>query len=265
MRSLLSSITALILLALSTASSAEIVTENVSYRSGDTTMKGMIAYDNSSDAKRPGILVVHEWWGHNDYARDRARQLAAQGYTAISIDMYGDGKTADHPKDAGAFSSAIGSKPELARARFESAHELLKRHSTVDASKTAAIGYCFGGAVVLNMARMGVDIDGVVSYHGSLKGSMVAKRGETKAAIRVYNGAADPFVKAEHVKAFEDEMKAAGVDYELVNYPGVKHSFTNPGATAVGERFGLPLVYDENADKDSWQGTLAFFKQLFER
>lgn len=244
-------------------SAAEIVTREVSYTQGDTVMKGLVAYDDSIEAKRPGVLVVHEWWGHNAYARKRARMLAELGYTAMAVDMYGDGKTADHPDDAGKFSSAVGGNPQLAKARFDAALDTLKQQPNVETDKIAAIGYCFGGGILLGMARMGTDIDGVVSFHGSVATKSPAKKGEVKTRVRVFNGADDPFVKAEQIEAFEKEMESAGVDYKVVNYPGAKHSFTNPDADTFGKKFNLPLAYNEKADKDSWQQTQAFFKEIF--
>ena len=213
--------------------SAEIVTQEISYQQGDTTLKGFVAFDDAIEDVRPGILVIHEWWGHNDYARKRARMLAELGYTALAVDMYGDGKTADHPDDAGKFSSAVGGNPALARARYEAALETLKKQPTVEGDKIAAIGYCFGGGILLNMARMGTDIDGVVSFHGSLATSSPAGKGDIKTRIRVFN------------------------------YPGAVHSFTNPGADALGKKFNLPLAYNEKADKDSWQQMQEFFHEIF--
>ena len=242
---------------------AEIVTENVRYKAGDTVMKGLIAYDDSIKGKRPAVLVVHEWWGHNDYARKRAMMLAEMGYTALAVDMYGDGKTADHPDDAGKFSGAVMSNMPIARARFEAAMDSLKKHPTVESNKMAAIGYCFGGGVVLAMARLGIDLKGVVSYHGSVATQNPARKGQVKAKVRVFNGEADPFVKTEQIEAFKKEMDAAAVDYVFVNYPGVKHSFTNPGADKYGKKFNLPLAYDGKADKESWSDTQAFFKEIF--
>ena len=256
-------VVALFSLFLSIDAGADVVTREVSYKAGDTVMQGLVAYDDSVEGKRPGVLVVHEWWGHNDYARKRARMLAELGYTALAVDMYGDGKTADHPEDAGKFSSAVGGNPQLVRARFDAALSTLKQQPTVDADSIAAIGYCFGGSIVLGMARMGTDIDGVVSYHGSVATKTPAKEGDIKTRILVFNGADDPFVKAEQIEAFKQEMKAAGADYRLVNYPGAVHSFTNPGADEMGKKFDLPLAYNEKADKDSWQQTQAFFKQIF--
>lgn len=243
---------------------AEIITKEVSYQQGDTVMKGFVAYDDSIQGKRPGILVVHEWWGHNAYARKRARMLAKLGYTALAVDMYGDGKTADHPTDAGKFSSAVGDNLPLAKARFDAAIKYLKQQSSVDPDKLAAIGYCFGGGIVINMARMGVELEGVVSFHGSIATKTPAKEGDIKTRIRVFNGAADPFVTAEQIRAFEVEMSDAGADYKFVNYPDAKHSFTNPDADKYGKKFNLPLKYNKKADEDSWKSMQEFFKEIFD-
>jgi dienelactone hydrolase len=242
---------------------AEVVSRDLAYRAGDTEMRGMIAWDDSVEGRRPGVLVVHEWWGHNDYARERAGMLAELGYTAMAVDMYGDGKTADHPDDAGRFAGAVSGDLALAKARFDAALNILRGHPTVRPDDVAAIGYCFGGGIVLNMARMGSDVDGVVSYHGSLGTSRPASAGDIQARILVFNGADDSFVTAEQIAAFKAEMDAAGADYTFINYPGVVHSFTNPDADAVGEKFGLPLAYDAGADRDSWTRTQAFFQEIF--
>jgi dienelactone hydrolase len=242
---------------------AEVVTEELIYRHGDTEMRGMLAYDNASQEARPGILVVHEWWGQNDYPRERARGLAALGYAALAIDMYGDGRTAAHPDDAGKFASVVGGNLPLARARFEAALAALREQPTVADDKIAAIGYCFGGGVVINMARLGTDIDGVVSYHGSLTTSDPAGPGDIKTRVLVFNGADDPLVTADQIEAFRNEMDTAGADYQFVNYSGALHGFTNPDADEKGTEFGLPLAYDPEADRDSWERTQKFFDQIF--
>lgn len=243
---------------------AEVVTKEVSYQQGDTVMKGLVAYDDSIQGDRPGILVVHEWWGHNSYARKRAKMLAELGYTALAVDMYGDGKTADHPDDAGKFAGAVGGNLPLAKARFDAAIEKLKQQNNVDSEKLAAIGYCFGGGIVINMARMGTKLDGVVSFHGSIGTKTPAKEGDIKTRIRVFNGADDTFVTAEQIEAFETEMSEAGADYKFVNYPDTKHSFTNPDADKVGKKFNLPLEYNKKADEDSWKAMQVFFKDIFD-
>lgn len=242
---------------------AEIKSQQVKYQVGGEEFTGYLSYDDAVKGKRPGIVVVHEWWGHNPYARKRAEMLAGLGYTALALDMYGSGKLASHPKDATAFMMAVMKDFKVAKARFNTAHDLLKNHATVDPAKTAAIGYCMGGGIVLNMALDGADLAGVVSFHGSLGGKNTAKPGQVKARLRLYNGAADPFVKPEQINAFEAGMKAAGVDYRIKHYPGVKHSFTNPDADSFGARFKLPLAYDKAADADSWAGMQAFFKEIF--
>ncbi len=252
-----------LLLVLSMTVNAAVSGKEVSYQAGAVTLKGYLATDTAVQGKRPGILVVHEWWGLNAYARKRADMLAALGYTALAIDMYGDGRTAEHPDDAGKFAGAIGKDPELMKARFMAALEFLNRQPDVDASRTAAIGYCFGGGVVLEMARQGVDVNAVVSFHGSLGGNTTPEKGAVRARVLVLNGGADPFVTAEQIAAFRAEMDAAGANYTFVNYPGVKHAFTNPEADRLGERFELPLAYDADADAASWQAMQDLFGEVF--
>jgi dienelactone hydrolase len=230
-----------------------VVGEEVVYRQGDTQMKGYLAYDDAIGEKRPGILVVHEWWGHNAYARSRAKQLAGMGYTALAVDMYGDGKLAEHPKDAGRFAGEVKKNMQTASARFQAAMKLLQVHKTVARDDISAIGYCFGGGMVLEMARRGLDLDLVGSFHGSLPTSTPAVKGVVKAEVLVFNGADDPFVKPEHIEAFKAEMDQAEVKYSFTNYPGAMHSFTNPEADKFGKAFDLPLQYHATADKQSWE------------
>ncbi len=256
-------LTSLLLLVTSLAPAA-IKTETVTYRDKNgTEMKGYFAYDDSLKGKRPGVLVVHEWWGHNDYARKRARMLAEKGYVAFALDMYGNGKTASHPDDAGKFSSEVKQNMAAAESRFRAALQQLKQHPLSNPEQLAAIGYCFGGGIVLEMARRGLDLDGVASFHGSLATDSPAQKGNIKAKIRVYNGAADPFVKPEAIKNFKQEMDAAGADYKFISYPGAKHSFTNPAADKFGKKFNLPLEYNKQADEKSWNAMLEFFDQIF--
>ena len=229
-----------------------IATEEVRYRAGDTELRGFLAWDRRSQDARPGVIVVHEWWGHNEYARKRARMLAELGYTALAVDMYGDGKRADHPSDAGQFASAVMEDLDSAQRRFEAGLRLLREHDTTDPERMAAIGYCFGGAVVLHMARAGVDLDAVASFHGMLRPATPAERGRIKARVLVCTGADDPMIPPADVEALRAEMAAAGARCEVESYPGVVHSFTNPNATALGEQFGLPLRYDARADAASW-------------
>lgn len=242
---------------------AKLVTKVVHYQGGDTKLTGYLAYDTKFKGKRPGILVVHEWWGQNAYPRKRAEMLARLGYVAFALDMYGNGKTASHPDDAGKFARMVSSNMPLAKVRFLAALDQLKANPLTDKDKIAAIGYCFGGGIVLQMARQGVDIKGVVSFHGSLGTNEPAQPGKVKARVMVFNGEADPFTTREQIAAFKQEMEKAGVDYQFVSYPGAKHAFTNPDATALGKKFNLPLAYNAKADKDSWAKMQQFFKSLF--
>ncbi|HEY9033036.1 MAG TPA: dienelactone hydrolase family protein [Pseudomonadales bacterium] len=208
----------------------------------------------------PGVIVVHEWWGLNDYARSRARQLAEAGFPAIAVDMYGNGKVAEHPDNALAFMNAALAEPEKMSARFDAARAILEDLGKADGSRIYAIGYCFGGAVVLNQARMGKDLAGVASFHGSLGTTSPARAGAVKARVLVATGGADPMVPADQVGAFMKEMTEAGVQVELLSFPGVKHSFTNPGSTALGKQFNMPLAYDKAADTRSWNALMDFIQ-----
>jgi dienelactone hydrolase len=209
------------------------------------------------------VLVVHEWWGHNEHARNSARKLAEAGYVALALDMYGSGKTADHPDNAKQFMQALTGDAKVVRRRFDAALNALKRHKTVDRQRVAAIGYCMGGIIVLNMAREGANLAGVASFHGSLGTSSPAKPGKVKAKVLVLTGADDPFVPAEQVDAFKKEMDAARADYKVVSYPNAKHSFTNPEADALGTKFNMPFAYNAEADKQSWAELQSFLKTVF--
>lgn len=239
--------------------------KEVTYEYGGTVMKGYVASDAALEGKRPGILVVHEWWGHNEYARRRARMLAELGYTALAVDMFGDGKQASHPADAQKFVMETLRNLDTAKARFMAAYDLLARQENVDAERIGAIGYCFGGGVVLAMAREGVNLKGVVSFHGSLGTPSPAEPGKVKARVLVCNGAADPFVTAEQIEGFKKEMQDAGVDVKFVNYAGALHAFTNPDADEFGKKFELPLAYNREADESSWKDMEEFFRQVFAR
>ncbi len=246
------------MLAAASASHAAVQGREVTYSANGTALKGYIAYDDTIKGKRPGILVVHEWWGHNEYARKRARMLAERGYAALALDMYGDGKQAHHPDDAGKFASEVSQNEVLAKARFEAALNVLKQEKTVDAANIGAIGYCFGGSVVLNMARAGEPLKAVASFHGGLGTQKPAVQGRVKARIASFTGEDDPMIPAAQVAAFRQEMDKAGVTYKAVTYPGAKHAFTNPAADEYGRKFNLPLAYNAAADKDSWDKGLDF-------
>jgi dienelactone hydrolase len=237
--------------------------KEVSYQANGTTLKGYIAYDDAIKGKRPGVLVVHEWWGQNEYARKRARMLAELGYTALAVDMYGDGKVADNPDDAGKLATEVSKNMTMAKARFEAGMQLLRKQETVDANEIAAFGYCFGGGVVLNMARMGEDLKGVASFHGGLGTDHPAQPGKIKARIISFSGEADPVIGADKVAAFRKEMESAGANYRVVTYPGAKHAFTNPDADELGKKFNMPIAYNAEADKDSWVQAKVFLREVF--
>lgn len=236
----------------------------VEYTADTTTLKGYFAVNASTEGKQPGILVIHEWWGHNEHSRNRADMLAELGYVAFALDMYGDGKNTSHPEDAGKFMTAVVSNMDVAKARFESALEQLKNHPNVDPDKIGVVGYCFGGTMALSMANAGYDLDGVAAFHAGL-GLPIMPEGEgtIKAKILVANGAEDPWISEEQVADFKAVMDGAGADYKYVSYEGAKHAFTNEGADAIGEEFGLPLEYNAAADSASWEEMKILFSEAF--
>ncbi|MCB1306766.1 MAG: dienelactone hydrolase family protein [Leptospiraceae bacterium] len=243
----------------------QIQTEEIRYSVDGQEYVGFFAYPSESHAehKHPGVLVVHEWWGHNEHARNAARRLAEAGYTALAVDMYGDGKTADHPSKASEFSKAVFADLPAAEARFRAAMEKLKAHPSVDPDRIGAIGYCFGGGVVLAMARRGVDLDAVASFHGMLGTEQPAQAGDVKGRLLIMTGTADEFVPPEQVDAFRQEMETADVDFEIVEYPDAKHAFTNPAADEMGQKFEIPIGYNKAADEQSWQKLLDFLNTVW--
>jgi dienelactone hydrolase len=247
------------------SSYAKIEEKNVEYSVQGKTTKGFLAYDNAAKEKRPGVIVVHEWWGLNDYARMRARMLAKLGYVALALDMYGDGRQATHPDDAAKFSSEIMKNFDTGKARFNAALDFLKSRPNVDPDRIAAVGYCFGGGVVLNMARQGADLKAAVSFHGGLTAVRPAEPGEVKAKILVLHGGADKFSTPEQIAAFKKEMTDAGADFKFVIYPGAWHAFTNPAATALGKKFKIPIAYNASADKKSWAEMSGFMSAVFKK
>lgn len=247
-------------LLLASAAPAAVQTRVVDYEAGGTPLQGMIAWNDATAGKRPGVLVIHEWWGHNPHARKQAERLAEAGYVAFALDMFGKGKVTTHPADAKAFVAEATSDPARLRARFDAALAVLKQDPRVDPEKIAVVGYCFGGTVALNMARAGADVDAVIALHAGLKLSVPAEPGKVKARILVLTGGADPMVPPEQVQAFEQEMRAAGANVEVVTYPDAKHGFTNPDA----DKAGIPAVgYDAKADQESWQQLTGLLKEVF--
>jgi dienelactone hydrolase len=256
---LLSTLAATVLvLGLAPEAPGAIKSEEVTYTQDGTELKGVFYYDDAVTEPVPGILVVHEWWGLNDYAKTRARELAGLGYVALALDMFGDGKTTTHPEEAGQWAMAVMSDPTAAAARFQAAQELLEQNPRTDAAKIGAIGYCFGGSVVLTMAMQGADLGGVVSFHGGLPQDPAP--GKVKAQILVCHGGSDPLATDEQVQTFIANMKAAKANWEMIIFGNAKHSFTNPGADKVGID---ALAYNKEADMRSWEAMAGFFEEIF--
>jgi len=247
-------------LAMTATANAAIKEEPVTYRDGTATMKGFIVYDDAVQGKRPGIIMVHEWWGVTKHVHNEALKFAQQGYTAFIADMYGDGKIADNPNDAGALATLVMNDPKVMEARFNAAQAQLSKHPSVNPTRIGAVGYCFGGAVVLNMARAGADLAAVAGFHATLGLNTPAPApGAVKAKILVLNGADDPFVKREEYEALKKDFDAAKAEYRIIEYPGAVHAFTNPEATELGQKFNLPLRYDAQVEREATAEALKFF------
>jgi dienelactone hydrolase len=238
---------------------AAVKVQEIAYEQGGTPLKGFLAYDDAVKGKRPGVLVIHEWWGLNDYAREQARRLAEAGYVAFAADMYGNGKVAKHPADAQAFVAEATKDPGVVAARFDAAMAVLGRQPRVDASRVAAVGYCFGGGVALRMARAGAPLAAVATFHAAIPPPAPVEKGTVKPEILIQTGGADPMVPVPKVETFADELKAAGAKVDVVVYPEARHSFTVPGA----DREGMEgLRYDPDAAKKSWTRMIEFFRRV---
>ncbi len=246
----------------STAKESKLKVETVTYMVDSLIMNSYVVYDENIEGKRPAVLVVHEWWGLNDYAKRRARQLAEMGYVAMAVDMYGNGRMGNDPGTASKLAMPFYQNPQMAKANFDAALNKLKTFNRVDPGKIAGIGYCFGGGVLLNLARMGEDLNGVVSFHGSLVGTP-ADKNLLKAKILVCQGDSDSFVPPAEVAMFKKQMDSIGADYIFKSYPEATHSFTNPDATAMGQKFKLPIKYNAAADTASWNDMKEFFARIF--
>lgn len=236
--------------------------EAVSYTADGTTMNGFVAYNEAMQGIRPVVLVVPEWWGLTDYPRARSKQLAQLGYFAMAVDMYGDGKIAANPQEAQALATPFYQNPQLTKTRLDAALAKAKSFAQADSTQTAAIGYCYGGYVVLNAAKLGADLDGVVSFHGSLAGVSPQKE-LLKAKVLVCHGAADQFESPAEIAAFKKGMDSVGADYQFKVYPDATHAFTNPAATETGKKFNMPIRYNEAADIASWNDMKTFFAGIF--
>jgi dienelactone hydrolase len=237
--------------------------QNISYTCGDTRHAGYLAWDGEIAEPRPGIVVIHEWWGLNDYIRSRADMLAAEGYCALAIDMYGDGLTAGTPDEAGNAMNAVLGDMETGLERLKAGYEALLAQPRVDPSRTAAIGYCFGGAMALHMARKGLPLRAVVSFHGALGSFHQPEPGEVPARILVCHGGNDAMVSMDDVAAFREEMDAAEADYEIIVHPGAMHGFSSREADENGRKYNIPVGYNADADRDSWAAMKKLFDEVF--
>ncbi len=241
---------------------AELHTETVEYKHGDTVLKGHLAYETTIKGKRPGVLVVHEWWGNNAYAKRRAEQLAKLGYLAFALDMYGNGTIAKDAKEASSLAGIYRSDRKLMRARANAGLEVLRKHELTDTKHLAAIGYCFGGSTVLELARSGAPLAGVVSFHGGLDTPSKDDARNIKGKVLVLHGGDDPYVSAEQMAAFQDEMRKGDVDWQVIIYGGAVHSFTNPES---GNDPSKGLAYNQKADMRSFEAMRLFFAEVLER
>jgi dienelactone hydrolase len=250
------------LLALLTAATARaaVKTKEISYRDGGKELLGFLAYDDARTGKRPGVLIVHEWTGHNPYVRARAKQLAKLGYVAFALDMYGKGVLAKSPQEAARMAAPFKKDRKMMRARATAGLNVLREQPHVETRRLAAIGYCFGGTTVLELARGSADLAGVVSFHGDLSNPNLEDAKAIKAKVLALHGADDPFVPPEQVAAFEAEMRKAGADWQLVKYGDAVHSFTNPGA---GDDKKRGAAYNGRADRRSFRAMLDFFDEIF--
>ncbi|WP_444924232.1 dienelactone hydrolase family protein [Microbulbifer sp. DLAB2-AF] len=239
-------------------------TEVIEYAVDGKSYSGYLAWDDTTQKKRPGVMLVHEWWGHNAFVREQAERLAGQGYCAFAVDMFGSGRQTDDPAEAQQYRDEALENPVSLEACFRTALTLLQQHKVVEETQVAAQGYCFGGGVALTMARLGVELRGVVSYHGALASEVRTKKGGVQAELLVYTGGADSMIPPQQVGAFVAEMQEAEAKFTLVSYPGVLHGFTNPVATERGQKFGLPLAYNQEAAQDAWLGTLDFYRKIFQ-
>ena len=239
---------------------AEVQTKVIPYQHGDVHLEGVLAWDDAATGKRPGVLVVHEWWGLNDYAKDRARQLAELGYVAFAVDMYGKGQVTTHPDEAGKWVKQVQAHVSHWQARAIKGLAVLRSQDLVDTNNIAAIGYCFGGATVIQLAFSGAEVKGVVSFHGALPLPTGKQASNVKAKMLIAHGNADPFLKEDHIRKFRQALDQANVDWQMIIYAGARHSFTDPGADARGID---ALKYDQKADVRSWKHMQLFFDEIF--
>jgi len=243
-------------------STAAMKEETITFTSDSATLHAFVVYNDSVKGKRPAVLVLPEWWGLNDYPKMRARELAKLGYVAMAVDLYGDGKVADNPDSAKAFATPFYMHPEKAKARIDSAIAKIRSYDIVDGTKIGGIGYCFGGGMLINTARLGDDLKGIVSFHGSLIGTP-ARKDLLRTRMLICHGNADKFVSPQDVAAFKKQMDSIGANYTFVGYDSATHAFTNPASTETGKKFNMPIAYNAKADSASWDAMKNFFADLF--
>ncbi len=250
----------ILVLSLGGVAQAKMVTKTVEYQQDGTPLLGYLAYDEAMAGKRPGVLVVHEWWGLNDFVKKRAEELAGLGYVALAADMYGRGRTTTDREEAAKLSGVLRSQPSLLRARAQAALATLAAQPQVDPRRLAAIGFCFGGTTVLELAYSGANLLGVVSFHGGLPLPQPGEGKNIKARVLVLHGADDPFVKPQEIAAFEEAMRQSGADWQMILYGGAVHSFTNPEASKAGV---TGVAYEPKAAARSFRHMQLFFQEIF--
>ena len=251
-------LTTLFLLTFASAAMARVVTKTVEYKAGDTVCQGFLAFDDAVKGKRASVLLVHDWMGCTDHQKDQVQQLAALGYVALAADVYGKGVRPANSQEAGAEAGKWYKDRGLLRARVRAGLDYLAAQPQADAARLAVTGYCFGGACALELARSGAPLKAVVTFHGSLANPSPEDAKNIKAKVLVLHGADDPYVKQEEVKSFMDEMRAAGLDWQVVQYSGAVHSFTDPRAGADNSK---GAAYNASADKRSWRAMRDFFEE----
>ncbi len=251
----------LILLLGPAAGYSGVVSQSVVYDHEDTVLEGYLAYDDALGGKQPGVLVVHEWWGLNDFVKSRVDRLAELGYLAFALDMYGKGIFTKDPAKARELSGHLRGKP-IMRQRAMAGFDVLKNHERVDKSRIAAMGYCFGGTTVLELAYAGADLAGVVSFHGGLTVAKPEDYDRIEAKFLILHGAEDPFVSRDQIHAFHEGMSQSGSDWQMVYFGGAVHSFTNPAADKADMQ---GVAYNQKADERSWNYMRLFFREIFSR
>ena len=238
---------------------AELQTQTVRYNDGDASLQGYFAWDDAIKGKRPAVLVVHEWWGLNDYARKRADMLARLGYLAFAVDMYGKGRVTEHANQADEWMKQITSNVDAWQQRALLGLDIMRTHELANGARVAAIGYCFGGATVMQLAYAGAALAGVVSFHGSLPVATPEQAKNIRSRVLVAHGSADTFIPSERIVSFQNALNAAGVDWQMIVYGGARHGFTNPDADLYGME---NLRYHKISDQRSWQDMQRFLKEI---